>query len=174
MEKTAIITGASRGIGAQMAILFAEKGYNVVVNYNESSESAKILTTSLRSRGHSVVSFKADVRNRLETDLLVKETIYKLSSKIQKQLADYVDKKVTLGIRPEDVHIAKDNESKFDVNIDYSELLGYDLMLYFFVGNNKVVAKVGEQEVGASESKISVHFDETKLHFFDTETERSI
>ncbi len=80
MEKTAIITGASKGIGAQMAILFAEKGYNVVVNYNESMESAKILTTSLRSRGHSVIAFKADVSNRLETDLLVKETLYKFGS----------------------------------------------------------------------------------------------
>lgn len=80
MEKTAIITGASKGIGAQMAILFAEKGYNVVINYNESMESAKILTTSLRSRGHSVIAFKADVSNRLETDLLVKETLYKFGS----------------------------------------------------------------------------------------------
>lgn len=80
MEKTVIITGASKGIGAQMAILFAEKGYNVVINYNESVESAKILTTSLRSRGHSVIAMKADVTNKLETDLLVKETLYKFGS----------------------------------------------------------------------------------------------
>lgn len=77
MEKTVIITGASKGIGAATAILFAEKGYNVVINYNNSVESARILTTSLRSRGHSVVAMKADVSNRLETDLMVKETLYK-------------------------------------------------------------------------------------------------
>ncbi len=77
MEKTVIITGASKGIGAATAILFAQNGYNVVLNYNNSVESAKILTTSLRSRGHSVVAMKADVSNRLETDLLIKETLYK-------------------------------------------------------------------------------------------------
>ena len=77
MEKTVIITGASKGIGAATAILFAQNGYNVVINYNNSVESAKLLTTSLRSRGHSVVAMKADVSNRLETDLLVKETLYK-------------------------------------------------------------------------------------------------
>lgn len=80
MEKTAIITGASKGIGAATAILFAQKGYNVVINYNNSVESAKILTTSLRSRGHSVVAMKADVSNRLETDLLIKETLYKFGT----------------------------------------------------------------------------------------------
>lgn len=77
MEKTVVITGASKGIGAATAILFAEKGYNVVIGYNKSAESAKILTTSLRSRGHSVIAMKVDVSNRLETDLLVKETLYK-------------------------------------------------------------------------------------------------
>ena len=80
MEKTVIITGASKGIGAATAILFAEKGYNVVINYNNSVESAKILTTSLRSRGHSVVAMKANVANRLETDLMIKETLYKFGS----------------------------------------------------------------------------------------------
>lgn len=77
MEKTVVITGASKGIGAATAILFAEKGYNVVIGYNKSAESAKILTTSLRSRGHSVIAMKVDVSNRLETDLLVKESYYK-------------------------------------------------------------------------------------------------
>ena len=80
MNKTVIITGASKGIGAETAILFARKGYNVVINYNNSFEAASLLTRSLTSRGCSVMSFKADVTNRLETDLMVKETIYKSGS----------------------------------------------------------------------------------------------
>lgn len=80
MNKTVIITGASKGIGAATAILFARKGYNVVINYNNSFEAASLLTRSLTSRGCSVMSFKADVTNRLETDLMVKETIYKFGS----------------------------------------------------------------------------------------------
>ena len=80
MKKTAVITGASKGIGAATAILFAEKGYNVVINYNESFESASLLCRSLVSNGYSVVTQKANVANRLETDILVKETLYKFGS----------------------------------------------------------------------------------------------
>ncbi len=77
MKKTVIITGASKGIGAATAILFAQKGYNVVLNYNNSFESATLLTRSLSQRGFSVTAFKANVANRLEVELLIKETVYK-------------------------------------------------------------------------------------------------
>lgn len=80
MKKTVIITGASKGIGAATAILFARKGYNVVINYNNSFESANLLTRSLSSQGFSVMSFKANVANKLETELLVKETMYKFGT----------------------------------------------------------------------------------------------
>ena len=80
MNKTVIITGASKGIGAATAIRFAEKGYNVVINYNNSYESAKLLTVSLKNRGLPVTSIKADVTNRLEVELLIKETIDRFGS----------------------------------------------------------------------------------------------
>jgi len=80
MSKTVIITGASKGIGAATAILFAEKGYNVVINYNKSFESAKLLTSSLIDNGCSVTMMKANVANKKETDILVKETLYKYGS----------------------------------------------------------------------------------------------
>ncbi len=80
MKKTAIITGSSKGIGAATAILFAQKGYNVVITYNESYESATLLARSLASNGFSVTAQKLNVANRLEVELLVKETLYKYGS----------------------------------------------------------------------------------------------
>lgn len=80
MKKTVIITGASKGIGAATAILFARKGYNVVIGYNESYQTAKLLSSSLLSQGYSVLPFKVNVSNKLETDLLIKETVYKFGS----------------------------------------------------------------------------------------------
>ncbi len=80
MNKTVIITGASKGIGAAMAILFAEKGYNVVMGYNESYQNVKLLSSSLSSQGYKVMPFKVNVTNKLETDLLIKETVYKYGS----------------------------------------------------------------------------------------------
>ena len=75
MNKTVLITGASKGIGATTAIYFAEKGYNVVMNYNSSVQSALILQKSLSESGYKVFSFQANVKNRLDVDLMVKETI---------------------------------------------------------------------------------------------------
>lgn len=80
MNKTVIVTGASKGIGAATAILFAQKGYNVVINYNDSYESANILCRSLASHGYSVITQKANVANKLEVDLMIKETLYKFGS----------------------------------------------------------------------------------------------
>ena len=80
MKKTVIITGASKGIGAAMAILFARKGYNVVIGYNESYQLAKMLSSSLSSQGYNVVPIKVNVANKLETDILIKEADYKFGS----------------------------------------------------------------------------------------------
>lgn len=80
MNKTVLITGASKGIGAATAIMFAQKGYNVVINYNDSYQSASLLCQSLASNGYSVMIQKANVANRLEVELMVKETLYKFGS----------------------------------------------------------------------------------------------
>ncbi len=80
MSKTVLITGASKGIGANMAIRFAEKGYNVVMNYNNSVQAALILQRSLKESGYNVIAYKANVKNRLEVDLLVKEALHHFGS----------------------------------------------------------------------------------------------
>ena len=80
MKKTVVITGASKGIGAAMAILFARKGFNVVIGYNDSYQLAKMLSSSLSSQGYSVTYIKVNVANKLETDILIKEAVYKFGS----------------------------------------------------------------------------------------------
>ena len=75
MKRTVIITGASKGIGAATAIYFANKGYNVVINYNESYQSASLLSRSLNERGCNTVAIKANIANRLDAQRLISETI---------------------------------------------------------------------------------------------------
>ena len=65
--KTAIITGAARGIGAATAKLFAEKGFNVCVNYVRSEEKAQALARALPS----AVAIKADVSIKEEARALI-------------------------------------------------------------------------------------------------------
>lgn len=80
MSKTVVITGASKGIGAATAILFARKGYNVVLGYNQSFQSVKLLSSSLTGQGFSVLTIKVDVSNKLETDYLINETVSKFGA----------------------------------------------------------------------------------------------
>jgi 3-oxoacyl-[acyl-carrier protein] reductase len=70
MKKTAIITGASRGIGRATAELFAANNYNVIINYNHSADAAFQLYHDLRKKWYSVALFKADVTNRREIDAM--------------------------------------------------------------------------------------------------------
>ena len=55
---TAVITGSARGIGAAIAALFADLGYNVVINYNTSEKEALELKEKL---GDKAIAVKADV-----------------------------------------------------------------------------------------------------------------
>ena len=63
-----------------MAILFARKEYNVVIGYNDSYQLAKMLSSSLSSQGYSVTPIKVNVTNKLETDILIKEAVYKFGT----------------------------------------------------------------------------------------------
>lgn len=76
-KKTVLITGASRGIGAAIAKLFAESGYNVLINYNKSEKEAYELYNSLKEKGYSVAIFKADVSNKFEVNLMINHCIGK-------------------------------------------------------------------------------------------------
>ena len=75
VKKTALITGASRGIGREIAKLFAKNNYNVVINYNNSQKEAEELLEELTKENCSVRIFKADVSNVNEANALVNYTI---------------------------------------------------------------------------------------------------
>ncbi len=61
MKNVAIITGASRGIGAATALLLAQQGYAVCINYNTAKENAdKLVNTIVKSGGHAI-AVKADI-----------------------------------------------------------------------------------------------------------------
>lgn len=58
--KVAIVTGASKGIGAGIAKLFAQSGASVVVNYSTSEEAATALVAEIRRSGGKAVAIQAD------------------------------------------------------------------------------------------------------------------
>ena len=75
--KVAIVTGASRGIGREIAKTLARKGNKVIVNYNTSEEKAIQLKKELEEENILIDIFKADVSNREEIKKMVNYTLDK-------------------------------------------------------------------------------------------------
>jgi len=73
-DKTALVTGASTGIGAAVAIAFAARGMRVAVHYNSSAEAATRVVDTIRAAGGTAFALQADVRDTAAIRACVQET----------------------------------------------------------------------------------------------------
>jgi 3-oxoacyl-[acyl-carrier protein] reductase len=73
--KTAIITGAGRGIGRAIALQFAGHGARVVLNYRKSISQIEELLQVIKDSGGEAIAIKADVSIEEEAKLLIKEAV---------------------------------------------------------------------------------------------------
>jgi 3-oxoacyl-[acyl-carrier protein] reductase len=75
-ERSALITGASRGIGKQIAIQLASEGINIAINYNSSTELAENLAKELRTKyGVKCLVVQADVSNFEQVDKMIEQIL---------------------------------------------------------------------------------------------------
>lgn len=67
-EKTALVTGASRGIGKAVALALADKGFTVVINYAGSHDAAEAVKAEIESKGGKALTLQGDVSKAEDVD----------------------------------------------------------------------------------------------------------
>lgn len=73
-NKIAVVTGASKGIGAETARSLAAAGASVVVNYSSSKEGAEKVVEEIKSKGGTAIAVQADVSKSADVTRLFAET----------------------------------------------------------------------------------------------------
>ncbi|WCE30857.1 ABC transporter ATP-binding protein [Vibrio sp. SCSIO 43137] len=93
----------------------------------------------------------------------------------QDKLSGHIDKTVYLGIRPEHISLAEENE---EINVHSGKLtvvenLGNEKYLYFRIGENEIISRVSNQFITTSDigSELRFNFDSAFCHIFDEESE---
>ena len=75
--QTALVTGASRGIGKAIAISLAKEGAEVIINYSSSIENAQKVVSEIKSFGGSASPLQADISNENSVNELIKTVLGK-------------------------------------------------------------------------------------------------
>lgn len=91
----------------------------------------------------------------------------------------YVGKEVYMASRPDYVyvdnaHLFENSEAKFNIDVDYEELLGAYKLIYGNVEGNRIIIKVDSRVEVSDDNVTEAAFDMNKVHFFDMTTEKRI
>lgn len=74
-DKTALVTGSSRGVGRAVALGYAKEGANLIVNYTSNEKAANEVVDLIQSMGSKAVAVKADVALKADAEKLVNAAI---------------------------------------------------------------------------------------------------
>jgi 3-oxoacyl-[acyl-carrier protein] reductase len=110
--KVAVVTGASKGIGASIAEHFGAEGASVVVNYSSSKAGADAVVAKITSKGGKAIAVQGNVSKAEDIQKLFKETLAAYGRvDILVNNAGIFDFKPLEAITPEHFH------SQFDLNV---------------------------------------------------------
>ena len=79
VNNVVVVTGGSRGIGAEIVKTLANENYKVILNYNNSKEQAEKIQQELLEQGNEIEIIKADVSRREEAEKLIQFAINKFN-----------------------------------------------------------------------------------------------
>lgn len=102
-----------------------------------------------------------------------------LNNSCSDKLKNHLNKKVWIGIRPEDIYDSAstnnfNDKSQLTVNLEVVEPMGNEIFLYFQVDETQFVVRVPAREMFQAGNKKELFIDNSKLHFFDFDSESAI
>jgi NAD(P)-dependent dehydrogenase (short-subunit alcohol dehydrogenase family) len=71
LHRVVLITGASRGVGAAVAVLLAQRGFDIVVNYHSKRSRAEAVAAEVRARGRRAMLAQADLTLSSEVEAMI-------------------------------------------------------------------------------------------------------
>ncbi len=109
----------------------------------------------------------------------VKYQIAVPASKAVADLEKYVDREVTLGVRPESVHdeemyLSNATTGLCKCKVEITEMMGAETFLYLECEGIPITARVAPSSTARPQDEITVAIDPNRIHLFDKETERTI
>ncbi|MDE0638808.1 MAG: sn-glycerol-3-phosphate ABC transporter ATP-binding protein UgpC [Candidatus Poribacteria bacterium] len=97
-----------------------------------------------------------------------------LNPDLQSVINDLSGKSVTLGIRPEDIHVGENGRNQILTQVELVEPLGNNALLYLRTEKNSFVAQSNLANLPQHNTPLTVSFDINKAHLFDPDTGESL
>ena len=100
-------------------------------------------------------------------------------AKVVPELANYVDREVTMGIRPESVHdeemyLSNATTGIIDCDVEITEMMGAETFLYLQCAGIPLTARVSPRSTAKPQDTIKVALDPNKIHLFSKEDDKTI
>lgn len=125
MEKTALVTGASRGIGRAIALRLAGNGFNVMINYAGHVAKALEVQAECEALGIKAATFQANIGNQEEVAALTRATVEAFD---------------TIDVLVNNAGITRDNLMLRMAEVDFDEVIDVNLKGVFYL--TKAVSKL--------------------------------
>ncbi len=115
MNKIALVTGGSRGLGKDMALSLAKKGLDVILTYHSKKEDADSVVLEIEKMGQKALSLQLDTGNTATFDSFFRELLGGLSAKFNTAKFDFLVNNAGIGVT---AVFAETTEAQFDSLID--------------------------------------------------------